>query len=204
MNAKAGFHPENFCQTMELLNFCNEPGTQSRWVIWLKTPPIMLEPQRFQHTDEWEINPTLQKAETRVSFLWMLMLSRHPKPALSQSSRGLQSGFLLVEESEKLQTEGAWVGSPNFNLGLEEFPQLQKSPPLLGKYHKTHRYTVRGKGHAALERERPSLLTSCPGVAKRFFNAATKSFTWSNFTETLFFKKKSQLLWCPFCPQTEG
>ena len=119
------------------------------------------------------------------------MLSGHPKPALSQFSHGLQSRFLLAVESEKLQTEGAWVGSPNFNLGLKEFPWLQKSLPLSDKNHKTHRYTVRGKGHTALERELPSLLTSCPWIAKRFFNAATKSFTSSNFTETLFFKKKS-------------
>lgn len=157
------------------------------------------------HTDEWEINPTLQKAETRISFLWVSVLSGHPKPALSQFSHGLQSGFLLAVESEKLQTEGAWVGSPNFNLGLKEFPRLQKSLPLSDKNHKTHRYTVRGKGHAALERELPSLLTSCPWIAKRLFNATIKSFTWLNFTETLFFKKKkSQLLWYHFCPQTEG
>lgn len=142
------------------------------------------------HTDEWEINPTLQKAETRISFLWVSVLSGHPKPALSQFSHGLQSGFLLAVESEKLQTEGAWVGSPNFNLGLKEFPRLQKSLPLSDKNHKTHRYTVGGKGHAALERELPSLLTSCPWIAKRFFNATIKSFTWLNFTETLFFKKK--------------
>lgn len=35
------------------------------------------------HTDEREINPTLQKAETRVSFLWVLVPSRHPKPVLT-------------------------------------------------------------------------------------------------------------------------
>ena len=120
--------------------------------------------------------------------------------ALSQSSHGLQSRFLLAVQSEKLQTEAAIPRVPGLvvptstfiSKDSHSFRKICRSQAKVTKHTKRHHKT-----------QRPC--SSWKGIAftlhflsldnqEILLNAAIKfSFSWSNFTLCSLKKKKSQL-----------